>query len=329
MVSIKDLAEMTGYSVATISRVINNTAGVTDKARAKVMAAIEETGYHPNFIGRNLRTSSSKKILILLPTLKNTFYADILPAADNSAAAAGYQTIIGCTQNNPSVEARYIDMVKSRQVDGIILANTILNKDEINELSSSFPVVLMAHKLEGVQASSVSINNTAAAYDATNYLISLGHKNISMLSGIFYQNPSLERELGFKNALEDSSMHFSASNILRTDFDFKSGYSACEKLLHARPETTAIFCVADSIAIGAIKYLAENNLDKEISVVGFDNVMESEYFHNGVTTINQPKKLIGSTCVELLLKQIDEPGSPVESRILPHELIVRGSTRQI
>lgn len=327
MISIKDLAEMTGYSVATISRVINNNPKVSPETRRRVEEAIHRTGYHPNFIGRNLRSSTSMKILILLPTLDNTFYSQVLLGAGDAAQQAGYQIIVGVTQNTMELEQNYISMLRSRQVDGLVLANTMLDKFDLNRLAESFPVVLVGHKVIGSNVSSVGIDNVLAAKEATEHLISLGHRNIAMISGHYYQNPSSEREIGYRQALEQAGISFDPHKILRTEFDFGNAYSTTKKLLENPDIPTSIFCIADSIAIGAVRYLADIGLEQQISVVGFDNVRESEYFFNGITTIDQPKYEMGQQSITLLLEKIHDINSEPRSLILPHKLIPRGSSR--
>ena len=158
MMSIKDLASLTGYSVATISRVINDSPKVSEKTRREVMDAIRATGYYPNYVGRNLRRAETKKLLILVPTTENTFYGDVLRGAEARANQSGYQVLIGMTQNDADIERRFVEMLQSRQVDGLVFANTSLDKYDINRIADSFPVVLLAHCIDGAAASSVSID---------------------------------------------------------------------------------------------------------------------------------------------------------------------------
>lgn len=327
MTSIKDLAELTGYSVATISRVINQSPKVSEETRRKVEEAIRRTDYHPNFIGRNLRSAASMKIMVLLPTLDNTFYSKVLLGAEETAQKAGYQIIVGVTHNTVAIEENYIAMLRSCQVDGMVLANTILDKFDLNRLAESYPVTLLAHNVAGANLSNVSVDNVAAAGEATRYLISLGHQKIAMISGCYYQNPSIDRERGYREALEAAGLPWDPSLILRTDFNFASGYAMAEKLMKISEPPTAIFCVADSIAIGALRYLTNAGLDQQVSVMGFDDVQESEYIFNGISTVSQPKYELGQKSVELLLEKIQDLHSDVHSLILPHKLVIRGSTR--
>lgn len=326
MVSIKDIASITGYSVATISRVINNSPKVSEKTRSQVEEAIRKTGYHPNFIGRSLRLSSSMKILVLLPTIENTFYADIIRGAEATASTAGYRLVLGVTQNKLDIEKSYIDMLQSRQVDGLILANSIMDKFDLNRLAETFPVALLAHTIDGAEVSNVSIDNISAAYAAAKHLISLGHRRIGMISGYYYRAPSFERESGFLRALEEAGITHDPRYMLRSDFDFASGQEACRKLMSLPNPPTAIFCIADSMAIGAERYLVNNGLEDKVSVMGFDNVIESEFFFSGITTVNQPKYDLGRRCVELVLDKIRDISTPPESVVLPFSLVERGST---
>lgn len=324
---MKDLAELTGYSVATISRVINQSPKVSEETRRKVEEAIRRTGYHPNFIGRNLRSAASMKIMVLLPTLDNTFYSKVLLGAEETAQKAGYQIIVGVTHNTVAIEENYIAMLRSCQVDGMVFANTILDKFDLNRLAESYPVALLAHNVPGANLSCVSIDNVAAAREAVQYLISLGHKKIAMISGCYYQNPSADREQGYREALESAGLPWDPGLILRADFNFASGYAMAEKLMKLDEPPTAIFCVADSIAIGALRYLISAGLDQTVSVMGFDDVQESEYIFNGISTVSQPKYELGQKSVELLLEKIRDLRSDAQALVLPHKLVIRGSTR--
>lgn len=326
MMSIKDLASLTGYSVATISRVVNDSPKVSEKTRREVMDAIRATGYYPNYVGRNLRRAETKKLLILVPTTENTFYGDVLRGAEACANQSGYQVLIGMTQNDADIERRFVEMLQSRQVDGLVFANTSLDKYDINRIADSFPVVLLAHSIDGAAASSVSIDNRQAAFDATNHLIAGGRSSIALISGSYYKAPSIDREIGYAQALREAGIAMRPDYLLRTNFDFSSGYQCCKKLMALPDPPTAIFCIADSIAIGAIKYLYEIGREQDVAVIGFDNVPESEYFFRGITTVNQPKYQLGETCIELLLEKIEDVHSEIRQIVLPHSLVLRGST---
>lgn len=329
MVSMKDLAQMTGYSAATISRVINHSPKVSEETRRRVEEAIRSTGYHPNFIGRNLRCSSSMKVLVLLPTMENTFYGDVLRGAEDCAMEHGYQIVIGVTHNRPEVENAYVEMLRSRQVDGIIIANTSMDKHDLNRLAESFPVTLLAHGMEGAHASCVTIDNISASREAVALLTGLGHRRVAMISGYYYRNPSLDRETGYQAAMAAAGLACDPALLMRTDFDFRSGYQACKKLMDLEEPPTAIFCVADSIAIGAIRCLVDQGLDGRVSVVGFDNVVESEFFHHGVTTVSQPKYDLGRESMRLLFEKVQDLKSPPRTVVLGYEIVQRGSTRAV
>ncbi len=326
MVSIKDIAALTGYSVATVSRVINQSPKVSEETRRRVEEVIRSTDYHPNFIGRNLRSSASMKILMLLPTLDNTFFSDVLRGAGDAAMAAGYQIVVGVTNKKAEVEESYISMLRSCQVDGMVLTNTILDKFDLNRLAGSYPVSLLSDIVEGADLSCVTIDNVAAAKEATEHLISLGHRRISMVNGYYYRSLSIDRENGYRMALEQAGLTYDPTQIVRADYNFKGGYSAAKKLMTRKDPPSAIFCSADSMAIGAVRYLMDHGLDKQVSVMGFDNVQESEYFFNGISTVNQPKYELGQQSVQLLLEKIQDIHAPNRRLILPHELVIRGSS---
>jgi len=326
--TIKDIAKKAEVSTASVSRVINNAPNVSEELRKKVMSLIDEVGYKPNSIGKQLRTSKSEKILVVLPTLSNPFYATIIKGIEEECSELNYGVLIAVINLNNELERKYIELLTTKQVDGIISFFSTLAPDEINKMAEAFPYVQCCEPTENTSTSSVSINNKKAAYDAVSYLTSCGHKRIGMISGYYFKTSEREREAGFKEALEKADIAFSEELIVKSDYDYEGGQKACKKLFDLENPPTAIFAVSDTIAIGAMKYLSTINkiVGKDVDIVGFDNATVSKMSSPTVSTVSQPRLELGQTAVSLLMDKIHNSSSINKSVVLPHKLIFREST---
>lgn len=328
--TIKDIAKLSGTSVATVSRVINNDSKVRKDLKEKVLAVIKETNYIPNNMGRNLRKSKSEMILVMLPTLSNPFYSKILKGIEERANKLGYGVLLTVTHLQWKTEKKYLEMLQTRQVDGVISLFSELSINEIDDLASKYAFVQCCEYTEGAKLSYVTIDNQKAAYSAVNYLISHGHKKIGMISGSFYKNSEKSRENGYKRALIDAGLTFDDNYIIKSNYKPESGMESCEKLLNLKEPPTAILTVSDTLAIGAIKYLKTSGIKvgEDIEVIGFDNASITKVYDPSISTVSQPRYDLGTVSVDLLIEKINDLSVVNKGIILPHELILRNSTRQ-
>jgi LacI family repressor for deo operon, udp, cdd, tsx, nupC, and nupG len=328
--TIKDIAKLSGTSVATVSRVINNDSKVRKDLKEKVLAVIKETNYIPNNIGRNLRKSKSEMILVMLPTLSNPFYSKILKGIEERANKLGYGVLLTVTHLQWKTEKKYFEMLQTRQVDGVISLFSKLSINEIDDLASKYAFVQCCEYTEGAKLPYVAIDNEKAAYSAVNYFISHGHKSIGMISGSFYNNSEKCRENGYKRALIDAGLTFDDKYIIKSNYKPESGMEICEKLLSLKEPPTAILTVSDTLAIGAIKYLKTSGIKvgEDIEVIGFDNASITKVYDPSISTVSQPRYDLGTVSVDLLIEKINDLSVVNKGIILPHELILRNSTRK-
>ncbi|SNX54624.1 LacI family DNA-binding transcriptional regulator [Thermoanaerobacterium sp. RBIITD] len=328
MITIKDVAKEAGVSVATISRVLNNSPGVSDETRKMVLSVIKRLNYNPNLLGRNLRRMETKMILVLLPTISNPFYARIVKGIEDVAQKNGYGVMLCNTDSDVKRERMYLELLKNRLSDGVIFMAPEIDEGELNEIGEKFAAVQCCEYKEGANVSHVSIDNFKAAYKAVKHLIGLGHKDIGLISCKNNFLSTKQREEGYKKALIDFGIEFNPQYVRYGDYSFKSGFRATKSLLADADKITAIFAISDIMAIGAIKAANENGLKipDDIAIVGFDNISFAPMYNPSLTTISQPKYDIGCTAMELLIKQIKERGDNKENIILEHELIIREST---
>ena len=326
--TIQDVAKAAGVSVATVSRVINNSEAVTESTREAVMSAIKILNYQPNLLGRNLRRTETRRLLVLLPNIGNPFYARIVKGIEDVAHKNGYNVMLCNTDSDAERERMYLELLKSRLADGVIFMAPVLGKEGLTEIGKSFPVVQCCEYTEGAQVSHVSIDNHAAAYKLTKHLISAGHQRIGMISCRGAVVSIMQRESGFKKALADSGIGFREELVKYGDYSFNSGLRAANQFVSMKDRPTAIFAISDIMAIGALRSIRENNLKvpEDMAVAGFDNINFASMCYPTLTTISQPKYDMGCISMELLLQQIRGELKERKDILLEYEIIIREST---
>lgn len=326
--TIQDVAREAGVSVATVSRVLNNSPSVTEKTRETVLAVIKKLNYQPNLLGRNLRRTETRLILVLLPNIANPFYSRIVKGIEDVGHKNGYNVMLCNTDSKIERERVYIELLKNRLADGVIFMAPVLEREELSEIGGSFPVVQCCEYKEGADVSHVSIDNRTAAYKAVKHLLSAGHKRIGVISVRNNFVSTFQREGGYKKALEDAGIEYKEDYIKYGDYSFNSGIRAANQFISMEARPTAIFAFSDIMAIGALRAIRENNLKvpEDIAVAGFDNINFSSMCNPMLTTVSQPKYDMGCIAMELLLQQIrGELKEPVDVS-LENELVIREST---
>lgn len=326
--NIKDIAALSGVSVATVSRVINSDARVSKKSTQKVLKVIKETGYVPNLMGRNLRTNRSGKIMAMLPTISNPFYSKIIKGIEQCAGENGLGVFVVATHSDKEIESKYIDMAKSRQVDGIINFFSTLSAEEINEVAKTTPIVQCCEYTQGAAISYVHIDNYLASRAAVEYLIKRGHKRIAVVSGDYYKSSEAAREAGYRDALAEAGIEYDPCMVAKSDYEADGSELCCEKFLAMDIPPTAFFVFGDPGAAGVIRCLTKRGIavGKEADVIGFDNTSISKIFMPSITTVSQPRFDLGYTAVNLLLEKIENINSLTKGVVLPFDLILREST---
>lgn len=332
MVTIKDVAKLSKVSVATVSRVMNKTDNVSHETKKKVLAAIKDLSYSPNLLGRNLRRNETKRILVLLNTISNEFYSRILKGIEKKALENGYTVMICMTHGSDKLEERYVQMIKTRLVDGAIFLTTEQNGEILQSGLEGLNVVQACEPTKNFITPTVCINNEKAAYEATTYLIEMGHKDIAFFGAMGIYQSSSDREKGYKRAMKDFSLPIKPDLIMNEGFSFNSGMRAIEKLIENNIDMpTACFCVSDSCAAGVIRTLIKNGISvpNDVSVMGFDNTKLSQNYIPSITTVKQPQSDIGYIAMDLLLKKMKGEKIEHENIILPYKIIKRESVCQM
>lgn len=339
LATIKDVAALAGVSVATVSRVINGDDVVLSSTKEQVLKAISALNYSPNLLGRNLRRLETKKILVMLNTISNQFYSRVVKGIEECARNDGYTVMVCMTHGDKELEKEFFTLLRTRLVDGAVFLTAETNGDILTGMLNGLPVVQACEPKTDFLTPSVSIDNEKAAYEAVLYLLKNGHKKIAYFGATGIYSSSTLREKGYKKAILENCGELNESLILSEGFSFNSGIRAAKKLMQNDKANfpTAVFCVSDSCAAGAIKTFFEHGIKtpQDISVMGFDDTQISQIYIPSITTTRQPQYELGYTAMNLLLERI-KANSKAELKanifkniILPHEIVIRDSVRKI
>lgn len=333
-VSIKEVARIAETSKSTVSRYINDPNGVKRRTGERIQAAINQTGYTPNALARNFRRGQTRKILVCMPTVGYSLFADAMKGVARVAKEKNYSVLIRETQFEALSIKTLSDMINAKEVDGILFFTGVIPYgDDIFPTLGGKPLPIVAG-FEHVNAEqqhfqSVHIDNTAATKQGTDYLISLGHKRIAFISSSTEYHFTMERESGYRKAMNNAGLCIDEKWIARESISLDGARIGTRKLLNLSKPPTAIFCACgDVMAMGAIHEIKSTGLKipDDISVVGFDDIHYAEIMDPPLTTIAQPAEEIGEKSMYKLCKAIEGSKSDVDPVIVPHQLVIREST---
>lgn len=331
MVTRDDVAKRAGVSPATVSYVINEgPRPVSAEARAKVLRAIEETGYEPSQIARSLRLKKTNTIAIILPDNGNPFFASLERAISEASFSAGYSLITCHSAWDVDRESGFVSLIRSKQVDGVILVPAGHQVPALERLAHfKIPVVVVDRSAPNGLAPCVRADDFAGGKMAAEHLLALGHRRIVCITRPTYLEHIMDRSRGYLAALQQHGVETRPEWIVQGGFSFEGGVEAGRQILKLQPRPTAIFAYNDVHAIGAMHVIVEAGLrvPADISIVGFDDIPEASYTNPALTTVTQPRRDMGRMATELLVRMIAGGNPPRKNRIvLKTELIVRGST---
>ena len=329
MATIVDVARAAEVSVATVSRVLNGKGQVNESLRERVMAAVNALHYVPNTTARNLRRNESRAILILAPNITNPYYTHIIAGIGEAAHKHGYSSFLCNTEENRTREEQLLKRLQLHQADGAILLATELGAEWLKPYAEKHHLVQCSEFDPEIDIVHVSIDNYQAARDIMAHLLGLGHRRIGLVSSENRYQSTRARMQGYLDALAEAGLPAGDEYIRKgaVDYTFKSGFNSARSLLSQESRPTALFCISDMLALGAIASAKEMGfrVPEDVTVVGFDDVEHTTMFHPYVTTIVQPCFDIGYQAMALLYQMMN--GEETERHItLPHGMVVRESS---
>lgn len=323
--TIKEIAEIAGVSRATVSRYLNN-GYVSEEKKKIIKRVIEETGYVPQVLAQTLRTKKTGIIGVIIPRVNSEAIGGMINGISDAAAEGGFQLMLANTANDEKNEIKYLKIFNDNFVDGVILIGTIITKEHRQMISEmNVPVVVLAQKIKGV--SCVYYDDYRSVKKLTELMLEkrdkIGYIGVTERDKAAGQS----RRKGYKSALTTKNKCFDERYVVKSDFSFEGGYEACKELLGKVSDINGIICATDNIAVGAIKYLKEQNkrIPEDIMIAGVGDNIIGEVVEPALTTIHYSYDTSGMEAGRLLMDMIKE-GKACEREIkMGYEIIIRKS----
>lgn len=308
-VTIKDVAKKAGVSIASVSRVINDSKPVTPETKEKILKVIKETGYKPNAMARGLKKNESGLIGLITPDMENGTFAELVKGIESVIEKNSMNLIVSNSKGEIERELKELHIFKEQQLDGIIFSGVKFTKEHKEYFDRyKVPTVVVSQKFPGSGLSYVDIDNLKAANEAVKYLISMNHSKIALVHGPLYdKSAGEERYDGYYKALTEAGIEVNEGFIKEGNFTIKSGYEAMEEIIKENDKLpTAVFAASDRMAIGILDCCLDNGLSvpEDISIMGFDDIELATVVRPKLTTVNVDYSEIGKKTVELLLDKI-------------------------
>ena len=328
MATMKDVAQLAGVSTATVSRALMNPEKVSSVTRKRVEDAVLEAGYSPNSLARNLRRNESKTIIAIIPDICDPYYTEIIRGIEDAAMEHGYIVLLGDSGQQRRPESALVNMVFTKQADGMLLLGTDLPFDVSKPEQKNLPPMVMACEFAPeLELPTVHIDNLTSAFEVVNYLTQLGHKRIAQISGPEASTLCKFRQQGYQQALRRAGIAMNPTYSSSGEFTFAAGAKSVRQLLSLPEPPTAIFCHTDVMAIGAIQEAKRLGLrvPQDLSVVGFDDIEFAQYCDPPLTTISQPRYEIGRQAMLMMLEILRGHDVRAGSHLLETQLVIRQS----
>ncbi|PYI51798.1 LacI family DNA-binding transcriptional regulator [Paenibacillus flagellatus] len=327
--TIYDIAKAAGVSIATVSKVINETGRISADTRERVHEIMKELDYQPSVVASALTGKSTFSIGLLIPDLANPFFAELARSVEDRGQELGFNLVMCSTDNNPKKEASYVTLLKQKRVDGIIIATGLSDETILKGLiDQKIPLAFVARDMPSVVSDSVLIDDFMGGYLGASHLVSLGHRRIAILSDDLAQRSGSERIRGYRHALEEAGIAFEPDYVAESASSPDAGKRRTFELLDSEKPPTAIFAFNDLLAIGVVQAAKERRLSIpwDLSVVGFDNTILAGIVDPPLTSVSQPIPDIGRQVMDVLIGAIRDRKQAKERIVLKPELIVREST---
>ncbi len=328
-VKLHEVAQLAGVSPSTVSRILNGTAVVSELKRKAVEDAVSRLGFVPNPVARGLAGGRTLSIGVITQAIDSPFYGTALRGIEDELDPAGYNPLFMSGRWDASAEARCVSVLRARRVDGIIVLTGRLTDHALKTCARSVPVVVTGRSLKAPGLFSLNFDNFEGARLATQHLIELGHRHIAYITGDALHPDAIERQRGYRAALEAAGIGYDSSLVVAGEFHERSGMLAVNHLFETRRRFTAIFAANDQMACGVTLGLQRRGLrvPDDVSLVGFDDLPTSEYAMPPLSSVRQPAYEIGRLAAAAMLQLLagDKPNVQVPAP----RLVVRESGRRL
>ncbi|WP_035294186.1 LacI family DNA-binding transcriptional regulator [Clostridium sp. KNHs214] len=334
-VTIKHIADKAGVSLATVSRVLNDSGYVKEETRKKVVQAIKELNYTPSAIARSLTKKKTNVIGVVVPDINNPHFGELIKGISKVVDAANLNMILCDTDESPDKELKALQLLREQRIEGIIVSPTSnendFNSECLNTLENlGIPIVLLDGDVKYSNFSGVFVDNIKGAYEGTAALIKEGHNRIAIITGRINSKPAKDRLIGYKKALAANNIDIREEYIFYGDYKEESGYKLTKEILNMKERPTAIFSSNNMMTLGCIKALNEHGISipKDMAMVAFDELKVLNILGMNISFISTPTEEMGRTAMELLLENLKDKEKTQVNRITLHpKLLLKGSER--
>jgi LacI family transcriptional regulator len=333
--TLKDIAEKTGVSISTVSRVLHDKSKkykISDETTTKVMLVAKDLGYRVNALARGLRQQKTREIGIIIPDISNPFFSDIVKNLANELRKKGYNFIIYDSDEDINIERTGVKSLLEKRVDGLIIASVGQDFLHIQKIrDADIPVVMVDRCFDDLDIDSVSVDNVKGSLLAVNYLINEGHTRIAFIKGLPGTYANETRLNGYKQALRAAGISIDEQLIVGDDFRSFNGYLRTKTLLNLSNPPTAIFTAGDLIALGALEACREIdiNIPNELSLITFDDPVFASYLSPALTAVEQPRLKIAEIAVAMLCSRMKNPNDKRKKILVEPKLNIRSSVVHI
>jgi DNA-binding LacI/PurR family transcriptional regulator len=327
--TIQEVAKAAGVAPSTVSRYLNGQLRVSPATEARLLGAVRDLGYVPNAQARNLARRRSGVIGFVVPEISNPYFGAIADYVVEAVERHGLLVLLCSTRSQAGKESSYIDLLASGAIDGMLYLGSFRSNERLAAaVRGGLPVVVVDEPISGLpDVHTVVMDDYAGGYQATSYLVALGHRRIAFISGPAELASVQERRRGYEDALRKGGLDPDQQLSLAGHFTEQFGMSALTRLLAARQAPTAAFVASDYIALGMLSAAETHGVrvPGDLSVVGFDDIRFSQYVRPRLTTIRSPVERLAQVGVELLFERLAARDTAARTEVLPVELIVRES----
>ncbi|WP_379970056.1 LacI family DNA-binding transcriptional regulator [Ectobacillus sp. sgz5001026] len=306
MSTIEDVAKLAGLSRTTVSRVINDHPYVSEDKKKRVIVAMNTLGFVPNSAARRLRNQKTETIAVLVPRVTDPFFSKLIESLEIEASEYKYKLIICQTRYLPEKEMEYLQLLSSKQVDGIILCSLQNKWEQVEPYLEHGPIVLCNEYAEEAKIPTVTFNQKEGAYIATKHLLEQGHRRLLFCSGSEGSMVVQQRKDGFVQAISEYQSQVDAVDFLHNAYDIEDGKNVFHTILKMKKPPTAVFAGGDEVAAGIISEAKRSkwSIPDQLAIVGFDNQILSEIMNPTITTVSQPVDKMASKVMKLMIEKI-------------------------
>ena len=328
-VSLKEIAEKSGFSINTVSRALRDEDDVRPETKAVIRTLAKELKYVPNRVATSLRLGATNTIGVVSADSANPFFAEVVTGIEKAAHAKNYHILLTNSDQDPARELESMEVLVGRQVDGLLLMPVCGQGNNSEYLKSlDIPYILVGRWLPGLEGHSVLSDEYEKAKEITSLFVKNGHRDILHLSGPASVSSSADRERGYRDALASAGIPLREELIVRTEGHTEDGHREINALIRKELPFTAVFAFNDLVAIGALRALKEAGfrVPKDVEVIGYDDLDFSRYLQLGLSSVSIPKQRMGRESFEELYRHIKNSSAPYERHVIESRVMLRETT---